>query len=333
VLQYGGIVKQFIYKAVHGGIRWARKGTVEEVSMLDVNSLYPYALSELRPAVGAPLVWHEGLSLEDYPYSVIEVEFKEVSFPESLLVSMLAKCYRAGSRKVLDTITLADLKHYSTALSFTIIRGYVWRTVSEEAHQRIARFIEREYADKSAAVEEERKRGTKSEVPGGDLTQGKPSEAKRLKLRLNSLYGYILKRGARKLKRGGKGDWETQLNKNAPLIERVDPEEHAFWIRVAYDKSFNHTALGVQLLSETHHVLYGLIDRCQANGVPIYHIHTDSLLIPTSALPVFSDLMGPQLGGLKVEYSCAKADIVSSGRYTLTLTDGSVIERGRRVSR
>jgi hypothetical protein len=311
VLQFSGVPKAFMSKAVHAGIRRARKGEYENATMLDANSLYPFALTQIQPPKGAPLVWREGERLEDYPYFIAEVQFEEVSFQRGLLGRMLGKIYRPGLKTVLDKTTLDDIRTYSAALEFTVLRGYVWREVSEAAHQKIANFIRRGYEAKRLA---------------------KTADERTLaKAKLNRLYGFTLKKSPKRLKRGKKGTWETQLSRNAPLIERVDEEQKAFYIRVVYDTWFQYTSLGVQILSQSHRIMYQLIARCDRLGIPIWHVHTDSLLIPTDRVPDFADCLSPdELGKLKREYDCSLASIVFSGRYTLTLTDGEVVSKGCR---
>jgi hypothetical protein len=187
------------------------------------------------------------------------------------------------------------------------VRGYGWKTVSEKAHKQIQKFIAREYEEKRTATT--------------------PEERQLAKLKLNSIYGYTLKKGLKKMKRGKKGTWETQLRKNTPIIDEIREDEHCFYVKNTYDLSFNYTALGVAILSETHRILYGLIARCDALKIPVYHIHTDSLMIPSSKVSEFP--INDQLGGLKVEYACDEAEVVFSGKYRLKLTNGEVIQKGR----
>jgi hypothetical protein len=297
-------VKSFLSKAIHGGYRWAQRGTFKDVSMLDINSLYPYALTRILPAVGAPEVITE--STDGFAYFIIEISIAKIAFGPGLLGSNLAKIYSSNSTVILDKTTLEDLTQYSTEFSWKVVRGYGWKTVSEEAHKRISEFIAREDEDKRKAKT--------------------PEERQLAKLKLNSIYGYTLKRGFRRLKRGKKGTWDTQLRKNTPIIDEIREDEHSFYVKNTYDLSFNYTALGVAILSETHRILYGLIARCDALGIPIRHVHTDSLLIPSSFVSEFP--IDDQLGGIKVEYACLEASIVYSGKYRLTLENGEVVQKG-----
>jgi hypothetical protein len=116
---------------------------------------------------------------------------------------------------VLDTTTLRCLKIYSTEFEFNVLRGYLWKEVSEPCHARIRHFIAREYEDKKNAVTEE--------------------ERNLAKLKLNSIYGYTLKRGMNKFKRGKKGTWNVQLARNAPILESIDEKDHSFMVRNTYD--------------------------------------------------------------------------------------------------
>jgi hypothetical protein len=264
-------------------------------------------------------VWEAGLDewLEDLPYYVVEIEITHISFPPGILGGLLSKIHQSGTLEILDKTTLEDVQKYSQRFAFRVPRGYFWRKVSEEDRERVSEFVAKEYEEKKNAKTEE--------------------ERKLAKLKLNSLYGYTLKRGLRKLKSGKKGTWEIQLRENAPMIESINEEEHSFFVRNTYDLSFNHTALGVAILSQTHRIMYELIKRCDDEGIPIYHCHTDSLAIPAECLSArvphrlecFRDLMGDRLGALKIEYAAKSAEIVFSGKYRLTLTDGTQITKGK----
>jgi DNA polymerase elongation subunit (family B) len=308
VLKFGGVVKSFLSRAVHGGIRYAHHGTWEDIAFLDFNSLYPYALTRISPAVGAPLVWENSMDISKFPYYVVEIEISEISFPsQGLLPSLLSKIHKVGERKVEDKTTIEDIQKYSS--SFSIIRGYVWENVSDENREKIRKFIAKEYREKREAPDEDTR--------------------KMAKLKLNSIYGYTLKRGMRKMNRGKKGTWEIQLRKNAPLIESIDEENHSFFVRNTYDMSFNYTALGVAILSETHRIMYELIHQCDEKGIPIYYIHTDSICVPSNCISPFRSMIGARLGEIKIEYDCKQAEIVNSGKYRLTLTNGKEVSKGK----
>jgi hypothetical protein len=317
VVQTGGIVKNFIHKAVHGGIRWSKFGSYDNVSMLDVNSLYPYAMTLIKPAVLAPIVWN-GEPLDSLAYYVIEIEINEIEFPNNQLGGMLAKIHKNGMIDTLDKQTMEDITHYATKFNYSVRRGYYWQRVSEKDQARISEFVKKEFEDKRNAKDEEAK--------------------KLAKLKLNSLYGYTLKRGKTKFKDSNSGtlrrsghlsNWETQLRRNCPLIESVDEVNKTFVVKNTYDNSFNYTAFGVQILSMTHHLMYQMIDRCDRLSIPIYHIYCDSLMVPSDRLDSFSDMLGSELGLLKIEYDCQLAKVVYSGKYQLLLRDGNTIKKGR----
>jgi hypothetical protein len=62
-----GVVKSFMTRAAHGGRLLERQGVYDfPVSLLDFNSLYPYALSRLEIPTGAPIVWDDSMNLFSY---------------------------------------------------------------------------------------------------------------------------------------------------------------------------------------------------------------------------------------------------------------------------
>jgi hypothetical protein len=81
--------------------------------------------------------------------------------------------------------------------------------------------------------------------------------------------------------------------------------------------------------------MYQHIDHCDQLGIPIYHIHTDSLLVPSDRVADLpADALSTdakELGRLKKEYECSSADIVFSGRYTLVCND-QVVKKGYRLN-
>jgi hypothetical protein len=68
-----GVVKSFIKQALHGARIWGVAGTYDDLTILDVNSLYPYAMTKVSVPYNEPQIWDAKTNLKHASYYVVEV--------------------------------------------------------------------------------------------------------------------------------------------------------------------------------------------------------------------------------------------------------------------
>jgi hypothetical protein len=221
-----GHVKAFISKSIHGGRGLQRPGRYSDVSLLDVNSLYPAALAQLELPTTDPLVWDESIDLSTAAYYVVAVDI--TSFDPCWYYPMIA----AGQR-IVDKHELEDLVTHCH-IRYTILRGYyfVGRTVN--CRQYINELYERKC---SASTDDERTAA---------------------KLALNSLFGYCLlhNRRNRKLKRFANTEQFTQyLMKRWGRVAEYDIKNMTCCLDKCLDTTFNGCIVGVAILSMSRRIM------------------------------------------------------------------------------
>jgi hypothetical protein len=115
----GGTLKYFISKAAHGGRVFAKKGIYDNVTLLDINSLYPKALAELQIPTTAPHIWTENIDLNNVLYYVIDIDIANIKNKQYFYSYI-----KTGLRTV-DKYELEDLIKYCN-IEYNIIKGYYW---------------------------------------------------------------------------------------------------------------------------------------------------------------------------------------------------------------
>jgi hypothetical protein len=103
---FGGIIKKFMSEAAHGGRGLIMKpGIYNNVSLLDVNSLYPFELSGLQIPTSIPKVWTVGINPLECQYSIVRINITSHVF------SWYYPMIKDGLRTV-DKYELEDLIKY-----------------------------------------------------------------------------------------------------------------------------------------------------------------------------------------------------------------------------
>jgi hypothetical protein len=121
VPKLGGIPKAFISRAVknHGGRTIAAPGIYQNVSLLDINSLYPAALAELRIPISKPSVWNCSVNLSEVVDFVADIDIIGIARPRPFYPKLHI------GEMTCTKIELEDVIKYC-GIRYRIIRGYYW---------------------------------------------------------------------------------------------------------------------------------------------------------------------------------------------------------------
>jgi hypothetical protein len=124
----GGVVKSFISRAVHGARIFAKPGIHKHVSLLDINSLYPAAMSRITIPYKMPQIWNDAVNLtgDDVLYYVLEVVVDAVSPCKYYKLSPTV-----GSTQYYDRIDIEELQKHC-GLKYRIIQGYYWLKLAQD---------------------------------------------------------------------------------------------------------------------------------------------------------------------------------------------------------
>ena len=210
------------------------------------------------------------------------------------------KVEKVRSREaVYDTIGLDSLvKHCGT--KYDIIRGYCWRTV-ESAE--LKRYIDELYRNKAR-------------------TSGRDRDV--YKLCLTSIYGKCLRKGSKTMKRKvfstGQGA-QKYANSHQFLLDGIEQcgEKHYVTLNWCLDKTFNHSHIGVAILSSARAMMDDLFNECDERRIDVFYSHTDCIAIDTDKVELLKHRIGEGLGELKIEAS-GKAHIINCVRYSIGST-------------
>jgi hypothetical protein len=284
-----GLVKSFITKAAHGGRLLEKPGTCDfPVSLLDFNSLYPFALSKLEIPTSAPTVWKDSMNLHSYRYYILDIEIL------SCRSCWMYPFIKTG-RRVCDKIELEDITRYC-GVKYKIIRGYVFGGPVITCNTFIEELAER-----------------KQKASGAERQQ--------LKMALNSICGKLLRKGYKTRKHKhitDKSHFRKFIAKHWARLDRFDEEKREVFLNECLDSTFNFATVGVMVLSMSKRIMNELFTECQAKNIDVLLSNTDSILIPTDKLELLRHRIGPRLGQLHVETSSCEAVIVKANKYYLS---------------
>jgi hypothetical protein len=224
VPQVRGKLKEFIRRAVHGSRVLWRRGRYADMTMPNVNSLYPAALCQFRIPTTEPIVW-SGQALDAVNYGVYQVNI--TSFTPSPLYPKL----KLGIDHF-DRFDLEDMAKHAH-IQFDIISGYVWIGATTDAHRT---YIEDLYEKKRSAVGDERET---------------------LKVRLNSIYGNTIRKKRRQytLRYEHDGALKVAIAKYRNRLVEYDPAERTIAILTCYDNAASYALVGVAILSLAQRIM------------------------------------------------------------------------------
>jgi hypothetical protein len=118
-----GVIKYFVQQAAHGARVFATPGIFKNITLLDINSLYPSVMATMEIPTGAPQVWNDKMDLSKCNYYILGIDITETR-PCELYP------YAKTGYKVMDKYDIED-QVKETGMKFNIVRGYVWNSGSQ----------------------------------------------------------------------------------------------------------------------------------------------------------------------------------------------------------
>ena len=338
--QISGNFQAAIKKCLYGGRPlFSKKQLVdEEVVHLDINSLYPFALSQLFIQTGKAQAFKPGTSIDfvlSHSFARDQISRTRERFISSaymkvkiLNIEKKRRLYMIPGLKVgneiwVDLLTLEGLIRWN-GISVELIGGFYY---SSDRDYRIKKLIFDLYHQRLNAKSVEEKR--------------------RLKLILNKIYGFTLyKQRITKKEIIKNEDVEAFVIKHINKLHttrKYDKDHMEVTLFKNYSDSYNMANLGVSILSMARRILFYYIYTLEDAGVEVLYSKTDSIIIRKKDLDKFVDLfpnaIGNGIGQFKFEYDvegfefAQKAIILGKDRYCLKLDEENYHFRYGGISR
>ena len=310
--QISGNTEAYIRQCVRGGrvfIKQNRLYIHSPIVDLDINSLYPYAMSKLYIQKGTckklPNMSFDSLAaalFTDGQITKTSKRYISQAFMQIFVESVgrvrapaIIDNLQAHSAYFVDAITLLDLIKYNNITGY-IIEGLYF---DGDRDYSIKPFIERLY--------EQRK--TKPEM----------------KLVMNKMSGYTMRK-PKSLKE------EPIKNKDVLqyIVQNIDMLDSATGENAVVFKEwtnqYNMVNFGVSILSMARHIMNDLIYGAQDSGIDVYYSDTDSIFIKHSDLSALNYPIGDKLGQLSIDFEggytqASEAIFLSKKRYICKLDD------------
>jgi hypothetical protein len=282
-----GVIKYFVGCAAHGARVFATPGIYKDVSLLDINSLYPEMLAKMEIPTGTPEVWNEKTDLKKCNYYILELDITETHTCELYP-------YAETGRRIMDRYDIEDQVKYCN-MKYNIIRGYIWKNGSMS----VKHFVTELYDKKKNATGETRNI---------------------YKLMLNSIFGKTLQknRAQKRKEYTTEEKFNDALWKYEKRLTRIDYEKREIILEKCYDNNFNFGFIGCAVLSLAKRKINGIFDFCINNRINILYHNCDSILIHTRDLHYFENNINGELGGWHVEAQSSEAVVVGRGFYYLS---------------
>ena len=289
-LSMSGYVREFVRQSCRGGTVTTSNGKPiivnEPLTMIDMNSQYPYALSCIDIPIGMPklitskMSWQDVLSKKCF---VVETKITKYLKQHELDVPLI------GS-KVLNNI---DFNYRKFEFDQTIPpRGYYWDTVAE---QPLKEFVESIYRYKKS-----------------------PATRARAKGLLNKLTGMLI----RKVKKSYEKPSPFRNDvKSHPLIKEYYDDEcgRVYVWRKDVDYRYSYPMIQSLVYSKAKQLMSELFTMLHQNGVRLLYTSTDSLVIPTKDLHYVKDMLDDsELGKFKIEASGERGIFIDRGLYYIS---------------
>jgi hypothetical protein len=285
-VQVGGIIKSYIKQGIRGGRIFAIPGKYDDLTLLDVNSLYPTALYNIRLPIGAPKIWCDGMDLTN-KFAVLTVNITTINRPRKQYYKLTL------GPAVYDTIALNTLVK-SCGIEYNIITGYVWGTA---VIPEVRSYIDDLYSKKASSS------GFEHDV---------------YKLMLNAPLGKCLKKSYKTSKRKIFSTKDAALKyatRNHHMLNHIEESDGKYSVVMNYclDRTYNYSQVGLAILSSARAYMDNLFDEIESQGINIYYSHTDCIVIDSSNVSLLKDRIGSELGQMKIE--CSGAGYVIDTRH------------------
>ena len=313
---YGGVVRQFISKAIYGGrcmMRDNKKWKVKaNLCDLDAVSLYPSAMARLYLISGKPTIFNNSIDkqallndtckADDQPTPtkpisayIVEIEITKINkhrhFP---LIIYKEKGLNKNDDNcslpitmVVDNITLEDLIEFHD-IEFNILRGCIWTGKKS--------FIIRDEIKYLFDLRNEFKKENNS-------------MQQIVKLLMNSGYGKTIQKPIVETEKYLTNDrlipYLIKNNSKIKEINQINENSHVARVGKSIDDFTSNTLLGVQILSMSKRIMNEVMCLAEDHDIKIFYQDTDSMHILQDQIPLLQskfrekynrELIGNMLG-------------------------------------
>ena len=322
--QVGGNLEVIIRKCLRGGrclISQKKLHVYDSLVDLDVNALYPYAMTKLFIQCGKPkkmpAFWTLDYVLQNADEMIsqafMEIEITKIGKRRQYpVINGLHEDYYW-----VDLITLQDLIKYHE-IEATLVRGIYYDGPRDYSIQRFIRCLH----DKRRILE---------------ITD-REDEAKELKLAMNKIYGYACQRNhPMKFKEMSKEEVEDYMIANfgiAPIAKPDNENEGIYHAQTAkeWTNSFNMCNLAVSICSMARRIMNEILYTCEDNNIEVFYSDTDSIFIRERDMDklnalFLNELIGDELGQMSSDiknkdfYYAEEAIFLAKKQYCLKLDD------------
>ncbi len=309
--QISGNTEAYIRQCLRGGRVFIYKNKLhihEAVMDLDINSLYPYAMSLLFIQKGKckhlPEMSFESLAaalFDDGQVTKTKQKYISQAFMQIYVESArvqrhpdIVEGLSAGNTYFVDAITLLDLIKYN-GITGRIIEGLYY---DGDRDYSIKPFIESLYAQRKTNPE--------------------------MKLVMNKMSGYTLKKTRATKPCEVKEDMLKFILKNMPLFDSASGNEAMMYKK--FTNQYNMANFGVYILSMARHIMNEVIYTSQDNGATVLYSDTDSIFIRAADIDKITYPIGSNLGELSNDFEdgytqASEAIFLSKKRYICKLDE------------
>ena len=275
VLSLSAIPKKFIHQSIRGGKVSVANGTQQlingKITGLDVNSLYPYALSLIDAPLGIPRLITDKMTLSDV-----------MKKPIYYVRAYLSKYHRQHELDVPLTegyhvFNNIDLQYLPIEIDETKpITGYYWEPVQPLAFKEL--------------VDELYKR----KIAGN-------ANAKGIMNKMIGMFGKTPRKTFTRIINSGKA---TERIRDHPLIKTITERNNKQYYEyyTSLDYMYNYIHVYSLVLSKAKQIMEELFREYHKNKIDMFCTSTDSLYIKTADLNKLEHhIDNKQLGKLKIE--------------------------------
>jgi hypothetical protein len=306
------VIDDFIRASIIGGRTQIQKGEYNDISSIDVTSLYPYVMLENKYPIGQPKItkYYMRNKIGVYNVTVLSQPTPNI-IPNKNNDGTLDWEYKGIIARVLTSIDIECLIRYGSTIH--IGKGYYWENSQSN--------IFNEYFDK---LMQEKK--TQDQYKSQKDERYNPALRELCKLHMNALSGKLAQRRYKKV------SMFLQSNKQRISFEnKVLKESIKYYVGEKYiiaegekirQSSNNPVIWGSLIYAYARTYMYDTV----LSKVKVYGMDTDSAFISSSDISLLGDIYGESFGKFKIETEHHSAILVAPKCYVF-YKDNEVIKQ------
>jgi hypothetical protein len=312
------VVDDFIRSSIIGGRTQIQKGECNDISSIDVTSLYPYVMLENKYPIGQPKITKHYMRNKIGVYNVTILSQPTPNIiPNRDKDGRLNWEYKGVIERVLNSVDIECLIRYGSVIH--IGKGYYW----EDSQNNIFN----EYFDK---LMQEKKIQDQYKMQKDERYN--PALRELCKLDMNALSGKLAQRRYQKV------SMFLQSNKQRISFEnKVVKESIKYYVGEKYiiaegekirQTSNNPVIWGSLIYAYARTYMYDKV-LCK---VKVYGMDTDSAFIKSSDIPLLGDVYGDSFGKFKIETEHHDAILIAPKCYIFYKNDEIIKQRFKGIN-